>query len=807
MKAKSSPPKPIPELEAAALRALKGRSYKDAIVLLKDLLKREKRRDWEERLAEAYLGRAREVAGKAMFQEAALLWENHAGFHPNLPPSAEYLGWLLQANQTAKLGPALAAAPEAALQSPEGRRLLEAVALLALGNDKLLNALPKDHTIVKQQALAKQAIAAYSAQRDAEVEDCLRQFSSRSPYRNLRPLLKGLLTLEQNPAAAQEALERVDADSACRSLAVALAEQAEAPRPEAASYLALAAKQRAVIDKLKGYGKAQLALQRDIQKAAQAKGARPLLETVLRYRNELGDNASRRFCLAALVDCPDAIPVYERAYGKLSRFDYYRLQALHEENARYYGDAEDNWLSCLHELNAAPEGARQPLTQALIHRHIAEFAEPEMPHLAIKHLEQSLALDPDDKASYLKLIELRDHGDDPKASQAWLDRALKQYPKDPDVLLMAMQSAQRRKAFKKAASYAKSLLDIDPINSQARRHLLEAHLGHARKQLKSDKLDAAAQELAEARQLDPQRRNPALLYAEGVLAFLQDDLKRCRELWREASTAAGGGVAAWFQWAMEALGADLNLTTAGRYTEALDKKHVPDKTELATLVKRLGQYQGEGRQAIAQVLQKLGPMLKRSFKQAALSETDFIGLCEGFANAGQYELLAECAKQGNRRNQFPPIFSYFEVFAKCKGDAAKLDTMGQFRLQMNLEHAHHDQDRRTTALIDGFLRKHEESLLPNFDNFFPGGSALDDLDEGDARRFIERFEALDQLTPEERAKQLLGEHSPEVLQNLSEKEAMELIFGKLFEGLDMDPSEILDGFPLPGGGKKPKKKR
>jgi hypothetical protein len=803
MKSKTPPPKAIPELEAAAVRSLMGRHYKDAIAAFKDLLKRERRRDWEEKLAEAYLGRAREVARKGMYQEAAMLWENHAGFHPGLPPSGEYLGWLLQAGQTGKLGQALAAAPEALLQSPQGRRLMEAVALLALGNDKLLNALPGDHAIAKQQPLLRKAIAAYSARRDAEAEECLQQVSSRSPYRNLRTLLKGLLALERDAAEARDLLGRVDADSACRNFAAALVEQAEKAAPEAESHLKLPPKQRAAIDKLKGYGKSQLALLKDIQKAAQSGGARPLLEAVLRHRAELGEAASRRFCLAALAGCPDAIPLYERAFGRLAPFEQYRIKALHAEEEQNYPLASQHWHHCIALLKQAPKDQQEPLMQALILRHAAKLAEQEVPDLAIDCLEQSLELDPDDKASYLKLIGLFEQYEEPKAGQSWLDRALKQYPKDPDVLLLAMQSAHRRKAFKKVEGYARTLLDLDPINSQARRFLLEAHLGHARKQLKSERLDSAEQEVAKAGKLDPQRRNASLLFVEGLLAYLRADNERCRTLWREAWKLAGGGVAAWFQWALEVQGAGLPLSGPGRLIEGLDKKHVAGKAELAALIKLLGQYQGEGRQAVSQALQKQAPVLKRSFKQADLGEDNFFGLCQGLANAGQYELLAECAKQGNRRCHYAPVFSYFEVLAKCKGDAGKLLPMDEFRLQMKLDQAHHAGDRRATALIDGFLRKHEESLQPDFDEVFPGGfSPLEDLDEEEARKFLERVEEFEKLTPEERARELLGEHNPEDIKNLSEKEALDLILGKLLGGLDVG------GLPLPGGGsgRKPSKK-
>ncbi len=805
MKSKPTPLKSVPALKAAAQRALQSGYFKDAIAVLKDLLKQERGPESEDLLAEAYLGRARELARKGMFQEAAMLWENHASLRPGTLSSGEYLTWLLKAGQMVKLGQALAAVPDDFAASASGRRLIEAAALLALENDKLLDALPMQHAIVRQQPLLRKALAAYAERRDAEAEDCLRQVPSRSPYRNLRTLLKGLLALERDPAEASKILERVDPDSACQKLAAILCEQIVTPVPDVAAYLKLPPKRRAVVDKLKGYGKKELALLRDIQNAAQAKGVRPLLEAVLRHRTELGEAESRRFCLAALVDSPEAIPFYERAFGKLTPIEQCRIKALHAEAIHDRPEASRYWHEYIELLKTAPEGRDEPLTQALIFRHVADLAEKEVPELAIEFLERSLELDPDDKATYLRLIGLLEQFDDAKAALSWLDRAVKRYPKDPEILLPAMRAAQRRKAFKKVANYAKTLLEIDPINSDARRFLLEAHLGHARKQLKARRLDLAEPELAAARKLDPQRRNAALPWLEGLLAYWQADNERCRCLWREAWTAAGGGAAAWFQWAIEVLAADMPLKGPDRLVQRLDKQHSSDRAELMALVRLLGQYREEGRQNLSQVLHKLTPMLKRSFKQAELSEEDFFGLCQGFAAVGQYELLAECAKQGARRYRYPPVFVYFEIYAKCRGDAAGLLPLEQIRLQMNLDQAHQEGDRRTAALIEQFLRKHEESLQADFHEAFPDG--LGGLDEEAAERFAERIEELDRLSPEERAKELLGDYPPEQLEKLSEKDALGLILDKLLGGLGVDASRILDGLPLPGRGKKRKNKK
>ncbi len=421
MKAKPSPPKTLPELEAAARAEARYGRHKEAIAAFKELLKRERCPAWEAELAEAYLGRARQVAGKGMYQEAALLWENHAKLDPGGAAAEEYLFWLARAGQPAKLAQALGALPESATNTPTARQVAETVAILALDNDKPQAALPKDHAIVRQLPAMRQAIAAYAQGRAAEAGEALRSIPSRSPYRNVRTLLQALLALPTDRAAALALLDRVEADSVCRSLGLALRQAVASDPPDLDIYSRLPARRQAVVNALNGYDKARANLMRDAHKAIAAHSPKAQLEAALKYRAELGAEASRRFCLAVLVAYPEGIPLFERAFGKLTPFDTYRLRALNAEVEGEPSVASRHWQRCAEELRQRPEGQREPLTQAAIHRHVAAMAAGPAPDVAIEALEHSLHLDPDDKPSYLQLIALHEELGEPKLAQACLD--------------------------------------------------------------------------------------------------------------------------------------------------------------------------------------------------------------------------------------------------------------------------------------------------------------------------------------------------------------------------------------------------
>ena len=90
---------PTPELIARGAALLANHDYKDAIDVYKLLLKRQPQAGWRESLASAYLERARELAGKGMYREAAILWENIPSLCGQIRQPEWYIDWLLQTGQ------------------------------------------------------------------------------------------------------------------------------------------------------------------------------------------------------------------------------------------------------------------------------------------------------------------------------------------------------------------------------------------------------------------------------------------------------------------------------------------------------------------------------------------------------------------------------------------------------------------------------------------------------------------------------------------------------------------------------------
>ena len=203
------------ELAAKGQVALSQGAHKEAIDAYKQLLKREPRDDWRSALATAYLGRAKDLAAKAMYKEAAILWENLPSLgRPVLQPEL-YLDWLLRSGQYPKAARAYLQF-ENQLQTGDILEAVEAMLapLLLAGHQDIAHVLPATSALRQHLASAQAALQAYCQGADeAGVREHLKSIPFRSPYKDFRQVLTALTKLESAPAEALPWLERLTANS------------------------------------------------------------------------------------------------------------------------------------------------------------------------------------------------------------------------------------------------------------------------------------------------------------------------------------------------------------------------------------------------------------------------------------------------------------------------------------------------------------------------------------------------------------------------------------------------------------------
>ena len=128
--------KPVfaPSPQALAERganALRQGQFKDAAEIFKQLSREDPRPEWTQRLCDAYAGRARTLAEKGMYKEAAIVLENTLVAGGTIREPLLYMSCLVRQNQPEKARRAALDAM-ARLSPAETARLAEFAAALSL---------------------------------------------------------------------------------------------------------------------------------------------------------------------------------------------------------------------------------------------------------------------------------------------------------------------------------------------------------------------------------------------------------------------------------------------------------------------------------------------------------------------------------------------------------------------------------------------------------------------------------------------------------------------------------------------------
>jgi len=648
-------------------------------------------------------------------------------------------------------------------------------ALLLAGCSDVIETFPQDTPLFKQYALIRNALQAYF-QGDS-VELSLKKIPFRSPYRDFRPILKALLLIEVDPNAANQLLEKVPADSVYAQFAALVRIVGQDGETLLTTLSKLSAQEQLFIAGLKGWDKEQLNVISKLQTAAKRDGSpKALLEVVAASRNILGDN--RQFCLALLPSYPAGVKFYEKKFGSLSAFEKNRITALKYERQEQSEMADRYWRLCVENLKQSSDNR---LKAALILRHLVELAERSGEifddYQVPEDLAESLRLDPDDKASYLKLIQWYNHENDIKNYHKWVDAAIKQFPQDSEVLLTGIESATRKKAFKKAANFAKALLKVDPINIKARQIARFSHISHARKLIRSGKYELARKELEQGARFEKNQQSGIVQINQGLLelqaeGFIQpltrkrstrrkskaSDLFELQqpknfkskhpkpiELLQEGFNLAGGSLCGFFRIIVETKSQQLEPANILPLLPKLDKRYLPTQHEVLELLSLINAYSG-----VTFLTEALTPLITLLQKAAKLdfSQEEILSICECFKKLEHYALVRQFAENALKRWPEQPVFVYYQIYSQSHSKKRfwHISNSDVDRLTHAADKATEQGDQRTAMLIVKFLN---EMKPPSFFNPF----VMDDF-EDDFESDIEALKNMDfeDLTPQEMIK-------------------------------------------------------
>jgi tetratricopeptide (TPR) repeat protein len=695
-------------LAARAQSHLQGGRFREAVDAYKQLLKREQRSQWREALAEAYFGRSKQLAGKGMYQEAAALWENMANLCGDRHLD-QYIHWLLQGGRLGRGARRFADAEAAFRESQAGHRIAAHLAgLILCGHDEIAEVLPPESPILQQRAGVHAALQAYCDGDDEAMRQRLSAIPFRSPYRDLRMILQALVGLDKDQQPALTQLQRVAGDSPFAPFAnlVRTAFLHDSALLEAVADLQ--PEEREFVLTLKGWDKDRIALVRQLPDVRHA-DPKELFRFATSVSGLTDPDHLQRFAVGLLSHYPKGIAAYEKHFGPLPVFERERIHALAAERRQDLVTAKGQWRSCVEQLTAAEARGDDALKTAMILRHMAELTiregGPGASHAeVVQLLASSLELDPEDKQTYLKLMELARQGDDRKAQDQWIERAVRQFPTDAEVLMAAGLAAYRRRSFKKAAGFAQALLARDPINPHARNLLISCHLAHARKQMNAKRYPLAERELATAGDYAREDEQHGIVRLnQGFLALVQGSEQEAESLLRQGLYGLGRGLVAELRFLVEGGRLGIVQRTLTKHYNRVKEDRVPaTPKEVVRLAEFLHRYLEDGVKELPQILDRLRAPLKAA-AGLEFSEEELRVTLSALQKVGHHKLLVDYAGAALGRFGQQPRFLYYHIYGRTKGQAERLTAIEKIQLQSAMDRALKADDRATAILIEEFL--------------------------------------------------------------------------------------------------------
>ncbi len=720
----------LPPLVVKATQALRLGDFKQAIELFRRLVKRDARPEWCDALVEAYTGRARFLAARGMFEEAETALNKAAAPDGTVPDPLLYVQCLVKRGQLHKAaGLAVKYIGNDKVPASAAPRLAELAAALWLAAPVPLAA-PADQKSeagkwVEHAVAAQLGLTAWiEGKPPQEIDQFLSQIPLRSAFRALRLILKSLLTAPDDPARARQLLTGIPPESAFASFRLAVeAALPERPADPIATAAPPSKAQRvfaAEVKELPGPASQSLVQLAKVERS----GPGALLSFLASQAGPLPADEVKRACLNLLPQAPHRLRQFESTFGPLSEFDRNRVLALAAEAGNDWERAEQCWVAAAQRIEAAA-GTEARLTGGVIYRHLARLAHEhseiegegtsEFPE--IEYLALSLRADPDYLPAVLQLIGLyRTHGQD-RDWHRLAEDAAQRFPEESAVLLQAVDSAIARKAYKKAVGFARKLLALDPINQAARQRMIELHISHARKQIRSKRADLASKELAEATEWERPGAASFLLHINQGLVGLELGQKPDAEArLRQGVELAGGGVPGWFCASLEHALMNTGGPSAALLREELTQAQqaaAPTKEGIQSIVSTMSRKEArESKKAATGLIFRIrGWLLKGSL--FAWSAAEFHPIAEMFGRVNAYDLLGDYAKAARRRDpNEDATWCYYQMVARSKGDPQRLSFAEREELFDMEEAAASRRDFHAVNRIQRFVRGSGASSTP-----------------------------------------------------------------------------------------------
>ncbi|MBF0420828.1 MAG: hypothetical protein HQL78_11765 [Magnetococcales bacterium] len=806
------------------LEHLRSGRFKNAIESLKLALKEEPQSDeLKDYLAEAYIGRAKELAEKGMGQEAAIMLEKSSDITGKLIDPIMLFSLFLNGGQVGRAVDAL----RSIKGDPDGRSSLvvgplgDVLAGLALvGHVEVLTLFDEDSSFVSHHSTALKILQAYDEGKDETSLELLKKLPIGSPFKNFRLFMHALILSSSQPKSALALLEKVKEDSPFHSMAQAVKIAISEDHANLGTLSTLPGPANGLACRLLNINVDTIRSIRQIE--SYLPNPDKLIKALLKQDMEaiFPKETLESICLSLLPSAIGQLENFQQRFDPLPLWEVQRIRALSSEEQERWSSAADNWIMALKHMT-------DPVMKALIYRHLADFPHYEdkdrdpwdmldfgnrSEYSKTDFLELSLQYDPKDRDTHLQLIRLRERKNQ-KGMRTAVDRAVREFPEDRDILEAAMDAAFAAKTFKKAVTFAERILSVNPIHQRARSVLIESHLAHARKKAGEKRLDLANKELLVAESLEKEHaRSGRVQICQAMIALLNGQKQTGEERLCVARKLQNRPLEIELMIQAEAVLLKVPstlMTDNNRNFKDLSINTFPDRVSVLSLIRELEHYLQDGHLPVRGWIETLLPFFdKAPAFDFSLEERRLI--CNILFENDFFETLGLFANAGKKQWENDISFLFFDLSSQSKGNAVKarreeLEILQEAKGSMNSR-----LDARTMRNMQKFLSTGR--ALPfnipfgNFpfddddddeEDFFD----IDNIDvESELNPLLEMFETVirSRIMKEYKLRQKLGD------EKYGEKLAKELSRGlpmgiEIFREL---VSEILSSTPLPDAGTK-----
>ncbi|HLC16234.1 MAG TPA: hypothetical protein VJL89_08410, partial [Thermodesulfovibrionia bacterium] len=553
--------------------------FKEAIHSFKELLKREDRQQWRDLLIQAYTERAKELLQKDMPNEAFVIVQQIESINKGEKNIPLYIGVLLGAGQYKE-------AASYFLDHQNGSSLESIFGSLVLtGNKDVIGAIPKSHPLSLHRHIVLEAIEALSQGNDELCKDLLNKISFRSPYRDWRFFLRGLMAYYNG--SGEEAVEyfnKTSQDIVLKSLLTGSILQQIAKVDKKLSSInqkdmfflislhGLDTKAFHVFEQLKAlFHKEQFG------------SVFPLLKNNAHFFDK---HICLHLCKSLLIKDLRQKPQYEAAYGMLTPFERLRITALFHEHKQDYHEANRHWRQCMNTIfeDVNKSENEKNLAVSLIFKRMADNKKHDRPSShyelddwktsILEYLESSVKFDPYDRISYDEIIHYYAYTDRKKEAQTWIDTLVERFPEDIPALFMSSDSALDRKAYKKAIGFLDRILQIDPVNKDAKAKKVFIHITKARKNIDEKKFHLARKEFEAAAECSKKNTDEygGVLIKWGCMELLTENTRKGDALVHEGLTLTGQGLRALYFIVVESKRMGLASSVYKKYTRLFEEQ-------------------------------------------------------------------------------------------------------------------------------------------------------------------------------------------------------------------------------------------